>query len=761
MNPPSPVTGVVPPRPAPPASAVSPRETEAGASVQAGARPEGPRPRWLRAPLRFGRDLLGAYAGVYFGQRWSIGLLLLLATFVIPRHGLLGLLGGVSAAGLAGVLGLDAGGQRSYYALNGLLVGLALGLFYKLSLPLVLLLAVAVAVAVALAAAARSLTELYLGVPALSLPFVLATWVALLAARRFTGLEFTLDPIVAGQLGAGWLPAAVELFLRSLSAALFQLSVPAGLILFTALVLSSRWAAVLAVLGYVAGTLTYTALGGLPGDLGQEFIGFNFILAAIAVGGVYVTLSPGSLGLAALAGVLAAGISAALLSLLQPLGLPPLALPFILAVHALLFTLGRRTRAGGLALVQGVPSSPEGNLLAVLERQGRYPPAGRPLVYLPVMGRWWVSQGVDGQHTHRGLWRHAWDLEVRDSEGRLFADAGLRHEDYFCYGLPVLAPGDGQVVHAVGHLADTPIGAVDVGNNWGNCVVLWHGGTVYSLLAHLQKGSLSVVVGQQVVAGQAVGRVGSSGRAPRPHLHFHVQRSPLPGAPTTEASLLHYLEHGRRGAPLYRTHGQPAQGDEISALALSETRREALSLTLGRSWSWTGRIGTRTVQERWSSDIGLLGTRHLHATPTGATLEVFSDRGYTTVVRYRGGGRGLLHLLWLGVPRVPHNDEDLRWHDELLPGAALLAPARLLYELALPFGRLAVLQTRSRFDHHATGIVVETEVRAVGPLARFTRPLPDRVRVHYSPQQGPLRIEAFRADALWAEAELEPSGGAP
>jgi len=704
--------------------------------------------------------VLGAYAGVYFAGRWWIGLLLLAATFVTPRHGLIGLLGALASAGLAGVLGLDAGGQRSYYALNGLLVGLALGLFYKLSLPLLLLLAVAAMVTVALAAAARSLTELYLGVPALSLPFVLSTWIVLLAARRFTGLEFTLEPIVAGRIGATWLPGSVALFLRSLSAALFQLSVPAGLIVMAALLLSSRWAAVLAVLGYVAGTLTYGALGGLPGDLGQELIGFNFILAAIAIGGVYVTLSPGSLGLAALAGVLAAGISAALLSLLQPLGLPPLALPFIVAVHAMLYTLGRRTRAGGPALVQGAPGSPEGNLLAVVERRDRYPTPGRPLVWLPVMGRWWVSQGVDGEHTHKGLWRHAWDLEVRDSEGRLFSGAGLRHEDYFCFGLPVLAPGDGTVVYAVGHLADTPVGTVDVANNWGNCVVLWHGGTVYTLLAHLQQGSLLVAVGQRVVTGQAIAKVGSSGRSPRPHLHMHVQRSGLPGAPTVEASLLHYVQHGADGTATYCTHGQPEQGDEVAALPVSETRREALSLALGRTWSWTGQIGKRSIRERWSSTIDLLGTRRLQARPGQGSLEVYSDRGYTTAVRYRGSGRDLLHLLWLGAPRVPHSDQELRWQDELLPGAALLTPARLIYELALPFGQLARLQTRSSFDQRASGVVVRTEVRATGPLARFMRPLPARLRIHYSPWQGPQRIEAFRGDVLWASAELEPSGGA-
>jgi len=724
-----------------------------------GASADDPRRSRPPTPLRTAAEsVLRAYAGVYFSSRRSIGLLLLLATFWVPSHGLVGLLGLALTQGAAWLLGVDPDGRRSgFYALNGLLVGLALGMHYRFGPELVLLVALASFVTMAISAAARSLAELYLAVPVLSLPFVLSTWVVLLAARRFAGLEWALDPIYFNQVGADWLPAPLSLYLRSLSAALFQLSVPAGLLVFGALLLASRWSVLLSILGYVAGLLTYTALGGRATDLSGEIIGFNFVLTAIAVGGIYVRLSPASMGLAALAGSLAAAVSAATLSLLAPLGLPPLAFPFIITTHALLYALGRRLSSSDrLALVRGVPGSPEANLLASLDREGRYPDPALPLVYLPVMGEWWLSQGWDGEHTHQGLWRHAWDFEVRDEDGNTARGDGLRPEDYLCYGLPVLSPGDGQVVHAVGHLPDSARGEVDIQHNWGNCLVIWHGGRVYSLLAHLRPGSLKVGVGEQVVTGQLLAQVGSSGRAPRPHLHFHVQAGPLPGAATLAAQILHYAEMGSEGTTRYRTHGVPREGDHVRALSFSEQRREALSFPLDRIWRWRVRRGKQETLEQWLPQIDLLGARSLVSDAGGSHLDLFGDRAYTTAVRYEGPRFGLLQIYLLGCPRAPHSDEDLVWEDRLPPGRVLSGWRKLLYELALPFGALLRVRSSSRFDPDSAGMVIETELRPEGLLAGAGLDLPNRIRVSFVPQVGPVRIEALRGGRPWLDAAIEP-----
>lgn len=67
----------------------------------------------------------------------------------------------------------------------------------------------------------------------------------------------------------------------------------------------------------------------------------------------------------------------------------------------------------------------------------------------------------------------------------------------------------------------------------GNHVLLRHSGGELSLYSHLAKGSLRVSAGEQVRAGQELGRVGSSGSSWVPHLHFHVMRDGIegPGVP--------------------------------------------------------------------------------------------------------------------------------------------------------------------------------------------------------------------------------------
>ena len=76
----------------------------------------------------------------------------------------------------------------------------------------------------------------------------------------------------------------------------------------------------------------------------------------------------------------------------------------------------------------------------------------------------------------------------------------------------------------------TPVGAAAAGrvifaaydpSGYGNLVEVAHGSGVVSMYAHLA--GFSVRVGQSVATGTRVGRVGSSGEATGPHLHFEVR----------------------------------------------------------------------------------------------------------------------------------------------------------------------------------------------------------------------------------------------
>jgi hypothetical protein len=77
-------------------------------------------------------------------------------------------------------------------------------------------------------------------------------------------------------------------------------------------------------------------------------------------------------------------------------------------------------------------------------------------------------------------------------------------------GTPVGAAAPGRVIFA----------ALDWGG-YGNLVEVAHGRGVVSMYAHLS--AFSVRVGQFVSTGTRVGRLGSSGEATGPHLHFEVR----------------------------------------------------------------------------------------------------------------------------------------------------------------------------------------------------------------------------------------------
>jgi murein DD-endopeptidase MepM/ murein hydrolase activator NlpD len=77
-------------------------------------------------------------------------------------------------------------------------------------------------------------------------------------------------------------------------------------------------------------------------------------------------------------------------------------------------------------------------------------------------------------------------------------------------GTPVLASAMGRVI------------LVDEVSGYGLTVVVDHGGGWQTLYAHLFE--LAVQPGDLVHRGQPLGRVGESGRASTPHLHFEIRR---------------------------------------------------------------------------------------------------------------------------------------------------------------------------------------------------------------------------------------------
>lgn len=143
----------------------------------------------------------------------------------------------------------------------------------------------------------------------------------------------------------------------------------------------------------------------------------------------------------------------------------------------------------------------------------------------PVTVGWGGPSPSVNYHVVAPSQRWAYDL-VMTKAGKTHQGAGTKCEDYFCYGHDVLAPADGVVHALVDGNPDMPIGVLGGGRSPdGNHVVLRVAPGEYLFLCHMQPGSIKVKVGENVVAGQPVGRVGNSGNTSEPHLHVHLQDS--------------------------------------------------------------------------------------------------------------------------------------------------------------------------------------------------------------------------------------------
>lgn len=214
-------------------------------------------------------------------------------------------------------------------------------------------------------------------------------------------------------------------------------------------------------------------------------------------------------------------------------------------------------------------SDARGTVLAMLVEPARTPAESRFLdrhtvaeLRLPVTGEWFVFWGgrtvVENYHAESPDQRFALDLVVVRDE-RTYAGDPRRNKSYFCFGAPILAPADGVVVAAEDGVADSRPGVMNAARPLGNHVVLDHGAGEFSFLAHLRAGSVAVTPGARVQRGEQVGECGNSGNSSEPHLHFHLQTTPVFGqGDGLPAQFGDYLADGNAVA-----RGEPTRGQRI------------------------------------------------------------------------------------------------------------------------------------------------------------------------------------------------------
>lgn len=162
-----------------------------------------------------------------------------------------------------------------------------------------------------------------------------------------------------------------------------------------------------------------------------------------------------------------------------------------------------------------------------------------PFRGLGVVGQDWITNGGHSGG-HYGVYGSDFAVDLRgldenyaeqkNNAGENASEAG--------WGREILAPAAGTVTYARNDVPNNPRPGNLPDMNWytalhdpvmayyGNCVIIDHGNSEYSVMAHLQQGSVTVKVGDRVAPGQVIGKLGNSGDSFGPHLHYQLQSGP-------------------------------------------------------------------------------------------------------------------------------------------------------------------------------------------------------------------------------------------
>ncbi len=650
--------------------------------------------------ILFTEGILYSYSQVFFARNKTFAAFLLIVTFFDPVMGLSGLLSIIISNLFAWVLGYDHEAIRSgNYGFNSLLVGLGLGFYYAPNPEYFILLAVGALLSFLFTVLVSGILYKY-NLPYLSIPFLLALWALTLSSRNFTSLEisehgvYTLNELYA--TGSGFLvgiyqflkqdsmPEMIRIYFNSLGAILFQYNILSGILVAIGLLIYSRIAFLLSFISFATAYYFYQILGADINSLSYNYIGFNFILSGIALGGYFLVPSRSSILWTILLVPVLLILTSSLGSIFTNLQLSIYSLPFNIVVITFLYALKLRQKPLGPKEVAVQHHSPEKNLYHNLSGKDRFRNFRPISISLPVFGNWYISQGLDGAHTHRGEWKDAWDFVLVDQHGKQFKSEGKMLEDYYCYDKPIIAPADGEIVQIIDDVEDNIVGDSNLNQNWGNSIVIKHGYQLYSQISHIKKGTIKVKKGDSVKKGDLLAQCGNSGRSPEPHVHFQIQTTPSIGSKTLNYPLSHFVTN-LDGKVNYEFFGYPAQGDLVKNIEVNQTLYWAFHLLPGKILKFAVTDVEKNWEESWEVKTDFYNNSYLECANTKSIAYFINDGSLFYFTQFKGDKKSLLYLFFLAAFRVMLSvQKELTLTDEIPLHLYTSSSARMLHDFIAP-----------------------------------------------------------------------------
>ncbi len=604
-------------------------------------------------------SIFKGYAGIFFLKSYWVGALLVVISLFNPNIGLAGLISIVATRAFARLIKIDpAFWKNDCYTYNPLLVGLAIGYLFKLTPLTISFLVISALLTFILTTVMFSISSYYLKLPILSLPFVFATWLAYFATPAYPHLpwvSFTAPP-------ASWLEAYLPFWLsgycKALGAIFFLPEVAPGLLLAIVIVGASRILFLLSIAGYLTGSLVTAWLVGSYAPPFANVNNFNFILIAIALGGIFLIPSLESSVLA----LLAVAMSTIVLNAAQVFcglyKIPVLTLPFNVVTLSFVYVLGLVKYPQVVKLIK---SSPEETLDLHLANRQRFQGSQRT-VALPFSGKWKVWQGFEGDWTHQDKWKYAYDFIITDEQGLSYRDEGKKLGEYHAFGKPVLSPVSGKVHKLVNSLPDNPIGQIDKINNWGNHLIIRDERGFFVEISHFAEGSIKVKEGEQLERGAFLGLCGNTGYSFQPHIHIQVQEYSELGSGTLPFSFVNYTVNNQ-----YQSIGSPEVDAQVESLLGERNIQDQTTFKFGEVYRYEVWQDGRKIDElslivRIAPD----GTFYFDSGKGKLYFDKFDGAFYFYSVE---GKDPYLETILLALPRFPLAFRpQLQWRDHLPVG---------------------------------------------------------------------------------------------
>ncbi|RUM46418.1 MAG: peptidase M23 [Hydrogenothermus sp.] len=607
---------------------------------------------------QFIKSILNSYSEIFFLENPIAGLLFLLITFINPYLGISGILAVLSAYLFAKFLNLEKEFLESgFYTYNALLVGLSIGYLFKFGILTLFLVFISGILTLVFSMFLYSIFSYYLKLPILSIPFTVISSIIYLSVAGYTNLFIdALYPHFNILVLEEITPQFLSGFFKSLGAIIFSPYVFTGIIISIVLFFISRILFFLALIGYYIGAFTIYLFKGSFYNVFSDISSFNFILIAVALGGIFLIPSIKSYFIAITAVITSTIVLSATKSFWSFYGIPVFTLPFNLITLMFLYVIGI---VGFPYIAKIIRKTPEETLDLFLTSQKRFQGTERG-IHLPFAGEWTVWQGFDGKWTHKGQLKYAYDFVITDENGKTYTNEGLNLTDYYAFRKPVLSPIRGRVVKVISDLPDNEIGTVDKENNWGNYVVIYDERGFYVEISHFAQDSIKVKVGDWVEVGTFLGLCGNSGYSPQPHIHVQVQLYPEVGSPTLPFSFVSFISNNE-----FFSNDLPKEGEKIKPAFADRSKTNKLSFYLDNSFIYEVFIDNKKIDEfEMSVKMAVDGTFYFD---TGKGKLYFGKANETFYFYRLDGFDEYLKDIFISAPKIPLTSEKNVIFKDFLP----------------------------------------------------------------------------------------------